>query len=194
MEELESTGQGSNIPETEQSYAKQQLGVKSEKTKLLGLLWNKAMDKLGVTFPTTTNTENATKRTILSKLASIFDPLGLVSSITVMGKMIYRDICDNHSPWDKELPSSLMERWRKLCNKLPRNIEVLRSLVGHREEIQAIDLHAFGDTSGQGTSAAVYAVVHQKQGVTQGLISAKARLTKKGSQFRGWSWYLVKWR
>lgn len=132
-------------------------------------------------FPTTTNPENATKRTVLSNLASIFDPLGLVSLITVMGKMIYRDICHNHSPWDKELPCSLMKRWRKWCNKLPRKIEVLRSLVAHREEMQAIDLHAFGDASGQGTSAAVYAVVHQEQlGVKQGLITAKARLAKKG--------------
>ena len=49
----------------------------------------------------------------------------------------------------------------------------------HQDEICSIDLHAFGDTSGQGTAAAVYAVVNQEQGVTQGLIKAKARLAKK---------------
>ena len=38
----------------------------------------------------------------------------------------------------------------------------------------------FGDTSGVGTSAAVYAVVHQESGVSQGLLTAKSRLAKKG--------------
>ena len=41
-------------------------------------------------------------------------------------------------------------------------------------------LHAFGDASGRGVSAAVYAVVTQPSGVTQGLIAAKSRLAKQG--------------
>ena len=48
----------------------------------------------------------------------------------------------------------------------------------HREDILSIGLHAFGDTSGHATAAAVYAV-HQTQGVAQGLVTAKARLAKK---------------
>ena len=40
-------------------------------------------------------------------------------------------------------------------------------------------LHAFGDTSGSGISAAVYAVITQASGVSKGLIAAKSRLTKK---------------
>lgn len=46
--------------------------------------------------------------------------------------------------------------------------------------IQSIDLHAFGDTSGKGVSAAVYAVVEQSSGTNQGLMAAKSRLAKKG--------------
>ena len=57
-----------------------------------------------------------------------------------------------------------MSCWNKWCRKLPSKIDVPRSLVPHREEVQAIDLHAFGDTSGQGTCAAVYAVIHQNEG------------------------------
>ena len=38
----------------------------------------------------------------------------------------------------------------------------------------------FGETSGVGTSAAVYAVVNQASGVSQGLLTAKSRLAKKG--------------
>ena len=37
----------------------------------------------------------------------------------------------------------------------------------------------FGDTSGAGMSAAVYAVVHQASCVNQGLLVSKSRLAKK---------------
>ena len=178
-EELETSDPAGSGTDTDQSYAKQQLGVKSQETKLLGVPWNKTEDKIGVAFPVTTK-EVATKRTVLSEIASIFDPLGLVSPVSIVGKMIYRDICDNNLPWDKELSGNLMTCWNKWCEKLPSKIEFPRSLVPCREEVQAIDLHAFGDASGQGTCAAVYAVIYQNQGTAQGLVTAKSRLAKKG--------------
>ena len=59
-------------------------------------------------------------------------------------------------------------------------VQVPRSLAVFREPITAIELHAFGDTSGAGTAAAVYAVVQQPSGTNQGLLAAKSRLAKKG--------------
>ena len=50
----------------------------------------------------------------------------------------------------------------------------------HEGKILAIDLHAFGDGSGKGVSAAVYAAVEQRSGMNQGLVTAKSRLSKKG--------------
>ena len=40
-------------------------------------------------------------------------------------------------------------------------------------------LHAFGDASTRGVSAAVYAVVRQENGITQGLVCSKSRLAKR---------------
>ena len=117
---------------------------------------------------------------MLSEIASIYDPLGLVSPVSVSGKMIYRDTCDNNIPWDKELPQDLKSSWNNWRRRLPRKIEVPRSLVPYREVIQAIDLHAFGDASGKGTYAAVYAVIQQNQGTAQGLVPSKSCLAKKG--------------
>ena len=178
MEELKASDPASGTSDTDQSYAKQQLGVRSQETKLLGVPWNKTTKKIGVTFPRT-STKVVTKRTVLSEIASIYDPLGLVSPVSVFGKMIYRDTCDNNIPWDKELPQDLRNSWNKWRGKLPRKIEVPRSLVPYREAIQAIDLHAFGDASGEGTCAAVYAVIQQNQGTVQGLVASKSRLAKK---------------
>lgn len=55
-----------------------------------------------------------------------------------------------------------------------------RSIVQYREEISGINLHAFGDASSQGLSAAVYAVTLQPSGISQGLEAARSRLAEKG--------------
>ena len=54
-----------------------------------------------------------------------------------------------------------------------------RPIAPFREPIQSIDLHTFGDASKQGVCAAVYAVVAQESGSTQGLVTAKSRLSKR---------------
>jgi len=47
------------------------------------------------------------------------------------------------------------------------------------KEPKSIKLHAFGDASSQGVCAAVYSVVDQESGVTQGLITSKSRISKQ---------------
>ena len=55
-----------------------------------------------------------------------------------------------------------------------------RNVVKHVGKILSIDLHTFGDASGKGVAAAVYAVVEQPSGTNRGLVTAKSRLAKKG--------------
>ena len=164
--------------EEDQSYAKQQLGVKADETKMLGLTWNKADDTLGVTFPR--KAAEGSKREELPFLASIFDPLGLASPKALLRNFLFRYTCDQHLPWDGELPPTLLKQWKMFEKYLPDKVEVPHSLATFQESIESIDLHTFGDTSGVGTAAAVYAVVHQESGTTAGLITAKSRLAKKG--------------
>ena len=47
-------------------------------------------------------------------------------------------------------------------------------------EIRAIDLHAFADMSGNGVATTDYATVFQETGTSQELLTAKARIAKKG--------------
>ena len=65
-----------------------------------------------------------TKREILSKVAKIYDPLGLVSPITLGGKFPYCDICDAKLAWDAKLPSNLMQSWVCWEKKLPSHVIV----------------------------------------------------------------------
>ena len=177
MKELETA---CSVPVSEEkTYAKEQLGTsRKEGATLLGLQWEKVSDTISVNFPS--ESTEPTKRGILSKVAKIYDPLGLVSPITLCGKFLYREICDGKLAWDAKLPSNLMQSWVRWEKKLPSQVTVPRSLAAHQEDIQNIELHAFGDASGKGLAAAVYAEVVQEKGVNQGLIASRARLAKKG--------------
>ena len=179
----------SNVPELESAqspkqegeptYAKQQLGVpQGEFSSVLGLPWNKEHDLLSITVPS----EKAmlTKRGILAKLAKIYDPLGLVSPETLSGKLIYRAACDTKRAWDAELPRDLAKAWIKWESGLPQWFDVPRSLAVHREDIEHIELHSFGDACANRVAAFVYGVVRQASGTNQGLIAARSRLAKQG--------------
>lgn len=163
----------------EETYAKEQLGIpRKGEASLLGLPLEKESDTIGVKFPS--ESAEPTKRGILGKIARIYDPLGLASPVTLGGKLLYRDACDAKLAWDKQLPRKLMQSWSRWAEKLPDITTVPRSLAVYQEEIQAIQLHAFGDASGKGVAAAVYAVVVQQSGINQGLVAAKPRLAKQG--------------
>ena len=83
------------------SYTKQQLGIKPRVCGLLGLKWNKLTDEVGVTIPE--EVAQPTKRGILGKVARIYDPLGLIAPMTLRGKLLYRDACEEKRARDAPL-------------------------------------------------------------------------------------------
>ena len=59
--------------------------------KLLGVGWDKVEDTLHVCFPATPAEQ--TKRGILTNLAKVHDPLGIVSPAMLDRKVLYRESC-----------------------------------------------------------------------------------------------------
>ena len=132
-------------PHEEQSYAKQQLQAQSSESKLLGVKWNKREDSIAVQFPATSSTP--TKREVLSKLAKIYDPLGLASPTTLQGKQIYREVCECKVSWDSAIPENLRINWQKWEQSLPAEITTQRSLAPFQQPVISVELHVFGDAS-----------------------------------------------
>ncbi len=163
--------------ECDQTFAKTQLGVEPNESKLLGLKWDKNEDSLSVVFPN--DPPATTKRGMLSKLARVYDPLGLASPITVKGKIIYRDVRDSKVAWDAEVSSENAQEWRSWEEAIPELVTLPRSIAQFQQKINSVTLHAFGDASNKGVSAAVYSVVDQPSGTTQTLVAAKSRLAKR---------------
>lgn len=147
-------------------------------SKILDLSWNKEQDTVCVKVPS--EQVKLTKQGILVKLATIYDPLGLISPKTLCGKLIYRSVCNKKRAWDTELSRDMVKAWLKWEGSLPQSFEVPRLLTLHWEEIEGVKLHSFGDASANGVAACVYAVIHQAARINQGLIALRSRLSKQG--------------
>ena len=88
-------------------------------------------------------------------------------------------MCDSKVSWDAIIPEKHQIRWQKWERSIPTEVTTRRPLASHQQPIISVELHAFGDASICGVGAAVYSVVRQEDGVTQTLVTAKARLAKK---------------
>jgi hypothetical protein len=172
----------SNVMDLEENTPKSAVNKPNEdstnkrETKLLGLTWNKTKDTLTVE---TKQEPVTTKREALSELAKVYDPLGLVSPSTVVAKQLYREMCEAKLSWDGALTEQIKKRWEEWQLVASTTFTVPRSLAPFPQPVTAVTLHAFGDASKLGVSAAVYAVVEQENGTTQGLVCSKSRLAKK---------------
>lgn len=81
--------------------------------KILGIVWDKRDDILETQVPKPPDDQPLTKREILSHLASIYDPLGMISPTTMKGKQSYRDACDETKGWNTEVSDQLKREWIK---------------------------------------------------------------------------------
>ena len=88
-------------------------------------------------------------------------------------------MCELGTRWDQQLPEAMLKMWNKWNNNLPEKIVVPRAFRLQHKKTEAIDFHVFSDTSIIGTAVALYAVIYQSSGTSQGLVAAKSRLSKK---------------
>ena len=96
------------------TYAKEQLGTnQSGHAKILGLAWNKEEDILEVQIPDTQVVY--TKRGVLQYISSIYDPLGVICPVTLLGKEIYRQICESKLSWDEQLSGDILNCFKDFC-------------------------------------------------------------------------------
>ncbi|GFW48440.1 DUF5641 domain-containing protein [Trichonephila clavipes] len=91
-------------------------------TKVLGLTWNLNRDTLRCTINNAIleKLTEMTKRTILSAVQGIFDPLGILTAATRLPKMWLQETWKVKLAWDIPLPLGL-------CNKFERNFAPSKS-------------------------------------------------------------------
>ena len=141
----------------------------------MAILWNKCDDIYAVEIEVK-ELETVTKRLMLKTPASIYDPLGIISPMLVEGKHLYREAVDERKGWDKQVSEELSRKW----NKWVKSLQTPRSIAPYLENVIQVSLHHSMDASDTAVSAQTVAVVTQSSGVTQGLLTSKSRITKRG--------------
>ncbi len=107
--------------EEDQSYAKASLGVQSDEgpggTKVLGMRiqWQVAQDKLQFDIGDVAKTMEPTKRNLVSITAKFFDPLGIVSPVTILFKIFCQQICEAKLGLDDP---PYLDKWTQLLSML----------------------------------------------------------------------------
>ncbi|XP_017483674.1 PREDICTED: uncharacterized protein LOC108372479, partial [Rhagoletis zephyria] len=143
--------------------------------KTLGLKWSPATACFFFSYtPSQKRLQKASKRMILSQIASFFDPLGLINPIIVPCKIMMQELWKLRLTWDESVPLAIQTQWADICNQLTfiEKIHLPRFVCFN----SSTELHAFADASTKAYGACVYAVSNADGGPHSSLIAAKSRV------------------
>ena len=122
---------------------------------VLGLKWNHSTDTLVVSRGMKPDVKpNVTQRVVLSLVPAVYDPIDLVAPYTVKAlKDIWRL---NGQQRDDELPPDLVTKFFKWSKELPNLSDITIPRAYFVGEIEALELHLFGDSSQEVFSAVAF--------------------------------------
>ena len=123
--------------------------------KTLGLIWHASTDQLRVKVAVAEHPR--TRRGLLSVLASVYDPFGIVGPYTLPAKLILQQLAKAELGWDVDIPDEAKSTWNAWLNALPNldGLSIPRVYVGF-ENAQNLQLHCFADASKDGFGAVCY--------------------------------------
>ncbi|CAK1602112.1 unnamed protein product [Parnassius mnemosyne] len=149
------------------------------KIKALGILWNLATDEFCYNFHLPENLSIVTKRTVLSNLQKIYDPLGWIAPSVIMAKMFVQKLWLEGVAWDDKISSILETEWLTLRADFQRinEVSIPRWLHTMKCNKQQIQIHGFCDASSRAYGAAVYCRVVKLDGtIKTALLAARTRV------------------
>ncbi|XP_053372954.1 uncharacterized protein LOC123560639 [Mercenaria mercenaria] len=137
-------------------------------TKILGLRWDADADELFLQRTIFPKSDFITKREILQRTAEVYDPLGVLSPVTIRAKILLQDIWQQKYDWYVPLPEALQQRWNELSNdfntvssyKFQRYYFSPNDISDTADDIHNVDvhttLHVFADASLRAYGAVAY--------------------------------------
>ncbi|XP_043487121.1 uncharacterized protein LOC122514393 [Polistes fuscatus] len=137
----------------------------NQTVKTLGVRWVPEQDEFRFDAASMADMAAAhTKRSVLSNIARLFDPLGWLSPVTVVAKILMQDMWLLKCDWDAPLPSEIRERWYRYCQGLVAlpGLSVRRWLGSTAES--SCQIHGFADASARAYAAAVYLRIDEGHG------------------------------
>ena len=151
--------------------------------RTLGIAWSVENDEFQ--FSVNVRHGKHTRRTLLSTVASVYDPLGWLAPFVLKGKQILQRLCQAKLSWDDELPPEFKIPWESWLLELQKitDIRIPRQYwpgVNPYSDLKSVELHHFSDASETGYGQCSYLrMISQANKVKCALIMGKARVTPK---------------
>jgi len=149
-----------------------------EVLRALGLKWNHPADAFVLTF----NHEDIagtpyTKRSVLSVVARLYDPLGWLAPVVVTAKIFLQSLWKLDLAWDTPIPKSLASQWTTFAAALNKSTSFsIPRWVGTFQS-SSVELHGFSDASRAALAAVVYIRVVEEDFTAQvKLLTSKTRV------------------
>lgn len=129
---------------------------KNSSIKTLGMFWKANEDIFSYKIQSINTTGSITKRKILSEIAKIFDPIGLLGPIILHAKKLMQNIWQAKIHWDETVPHDIHYAWINFCDQLNvvKNVTFDRKVIFSQSD--DIELHGFCDASQIGYGACLY--------------------------------------
>ncbi|GBN83092.1 hypothetical protein AVEN_233324-1 [Araneus ventricosus] len=166
-----------SIP-AESKLQKNEISIdESSLVKILGVHWNSHQDTLQIKI--TDPQEVLTKRQLLSVIARIFDPLGILSPTTIVLKILMQVLWKNQLSWDASIPHEILKTWKTFQSELSflKDIKLPRYLKNVYLESVIVQLHGFCDASSKAYAAIIYIRVLTDTGeIFVTFVAAKTRV------------------
>ena len=168
------------VPEDDRAVKKADLLQESLPCqKTLGMEWSLKEDQF-IFLNSLESKKATTRRSILSAIAQIYDPMGFIALFVLTGKSILQDACAAKLEWNEPVGDDLMKRWESWVERLDSlsQIRVDRKLKpDFLGRIVTTELHHFEDASETGYGACSYLrLVDEHQQSHINLLIGKARV------------------
>lgn len=172
----------SNTPELLTNLTENQLNPSvldfknADSTKTLGLRWSPSTDTFTYQNKIDLDTDTYSKRTMLSDISKIFDPLGWLSPITLKAKLIFQRVWSTDITWNDTVPQEIQNEWKLLRDDLDNinRFEIPRWIGTSDADIE---IHGFCDASEKAYACVIYAKTrNESQQNSIRLIAAKTKL------------------
>nr|XP_049466703.1 uncharacterized protein LOC120961367 [Anopheles coluzzii] len=150
--------------------------IPNETVKALGISWKPESDELCFESNTEADEATSTKRSILSSIAKMYDPLGLIAPVIVRAKMLMQELWLLKSGWDEPVPNHICKKWKAIQSDWKTLSEYRTNRYALLPDA-TVEFHTFTDASEAAYGACVYARCENAAGdVRISLLASKSRV------------------
>ena len=129
----------------------------SKEEKVLGSVWNNANDTFSFRVKEGVGEGELTKRTILSHVARVYDPVGFAAAFLIRAKIGMQKLWQQGLGWDDELPPTVLKEWAQLFQEMKDlNHVTFDRCLTPPDVVDAPTLCIFSDASEEAFGACAY--------------------------------------